>query len=986
MSESWLARLLGTTAKVTVRFVSPTPPGLSEEVPPRSPSPQERPQALQNTCATSHWHAETTREGLAEHWPTIAGYEILAELGRGGMGVVYLARQCSLGRPVALKMIHAHSLDQAEACQRFRTEVEAAARLHHPNIVQIYDVGTWNNLPYFCMEYMEGGSLDGYLQRRPQPPKAAARIVEILALAAHHAHLNGIIHRDLKPSNVLLSRDGVPKISDFGLAKQLEQAGTTKTGEVMGTPSYMSPEQTTSGGRNVGPATDIYSLGAMLYEMLTGRPPFLGSNLLETVLLVRLQDPVPPRRMQPGIPRDLETICLKCLEKSPARRYPTAAALAEDLRRFQAGEPIQARPSNLVERAWKWSQRRPAVAALLAAVVVAGVSLLALGVYHVRSVERERLRAEENHLRAVAEAEFARSQKAEADRQRLEALALQQLAETNYQLARKGVEELLAVVRDNPQLQNPENAEIRQALTQKALIFYQALIAQASKDPNLRAEEANACWRLADCLDEVGNRADSARFYQRAVDIYTALADAQPESDDFRFKLAQTCVSLGWVRNRLGEGKDAVSWYARAEQVLRELLAKEPDNPEYLHVMSKVLSNTGAFYLEGLPPAPESADSYLTRALDIDRALLVRYPKDERFQVKLSHDLNLYGWHARLRGRFSEAEAAFRESLTINRDLATRHPQSSHYSYPVANALSALGFLHRHQGFNALAEAELFEALDILEPLADQTTRQLAALTALGNVLNELGSIFFDRGSTDEALKWYERSSTYRAEVLRRQPESVEARVSLAGSYCNQGHILRDRRGYTAALALFNQAEELLRTALEHRPRNRTARLYLRNTYWGRAELHELQSRYEDALRDLDRAMALDVTDSAGAPADLLLQRAKVLVHAKRCDEALRITEETLRESSRVTPHNLYQAAQVYAAAAASCSVNDPEAARLYRDALSHRAVQLLNEAAEYGYFARGVNPADQLKLPEFDVLRDRADFQNFCRRFQVRF
>jgi serine/threonine protein kinase len=328
------------------------------------------------------------------------GYEVFEELGRGGMGVVYKARQVGLNRLVALKMILAGEFASVEEQARFRREAEAAARLDHPNIVRVYEVGEADGRPYLALEYVPGGNLADRLADGPLPAGAAARLVETLARAAHAAHEHGIVHRDLKPANILLASGGceppgtgspggshpplaglVPKIADFGLAKlqytgdDTAPAGPTRTGVLIGTASYMAPEQAAGPGAAVGPAADTYALGAILYECLTGRPPFRGVSPLDTLEQVRTLAPVPPRRLQPGVPRDLETICLKCLEKAPRQRYATAAALADDLRRFLDGQPIQARPAGLSERALKWVRRQPVVACLLAtltAVVVLG--------------------------------------------------------------------------------------------------------------------------------------------------------------------------------------------------------------------------------------------------------------------------------------------------------------------------------------------------------------------------------------------------------------------------------------------------------------------------------------------------------------------------------------------------------------------------------------------------------------------------------------
>ena len=274
-------------------------------------------------------------------FPDLPGYEILSELGHGGMGVVYKVRQTKLRRTVALKMIRAGGHASGAELERFRTEAESIARLQHPHIVQIHEVGEHGGLPYFALEFCAGGSLEKKLAGTPLPPREAAAVGGAMARAMQVAHDKGVIHRDLKPANVLLTEDGTPKITDFGLAKKLDEVGQTQTGSIMGTPSYMAPEQAGGKNKEIGPACDIYSLGALLYDCLTGRPPFRAATQLDTVLQVVNEEPVRPTQLNARVPRDLETICLKCLHKEARKRYGTARALADDLRRFLAGEPIR---------------------------------------------------------------------------------------------------------------------------------------------------------------------------------------------------------------------------------------------------------------------------------------------------------------------------------------------------------------------------------------------------------------------------------------------------------------------------------------------------------------------------------------------------------------------------------------------------------------------------------------------------------------------
>ncbi len=307
--------------------------------------------------------------------PLVPGYEVLDELGRGGMGVVYRARQLSLKRDVALKMILAGDAAGDEQLARFRTEAEAVAHLHHANIVQIFEIGECEGRSFFSLEFISGGSLAGRLKEGPLPQREAARLIEILARAVQHAHQKGVIHRDLKPANILLTEDGIPKITDFGLAKRFEEQGEgrTRSGAIMGTPGYMAPEQALGRSHDIGPAADVYALGAVLYELLTGRPPFQGLALLETLQQVIHGEVTPPSRYQPKLDRDLETICLKALAKEPQQRYSSALALAQDLERYQAGEAILARREGALRRLGRKVRRH------LAATLTAAVLLLIAG-------------------------------------------------------------------------------------------------------------------------------------------------------------------------------------------------------------------------------------------------------------------------------------------------------------------------------------------------------------------------------------------------------------------------------------------------------------------------------------------------------------------------------------------------------------------------------------------------------------------------------
>jgi eukaryotic-like serine/threonine-protein kinase len=526
----------------------------------------------------------------------IAGYEIEEVLGAGGMGIVYKARQPRLDRFVALKMIRAGSSARPEDLARFEIEAKAVAAIEHANIVQIFEIGEHDGMPYFSLEFLSGGSLAKKIGGKPQPIDEAARIVEVLARAMYVAHEHKVVHRDLKPANVLLTAEGTLKITDFGLVKRLEgDSGQTRSGSILGTPSYMAPEQARGESQKVGPAADQYALGAILYELLTGRPPFQGTSVLDTLDMVRSKEPVPPSQLQPKTPRDLETICLKCLEKDIERRYPDVLALAEDLRKFRAGEPILARPVSDAERAWRWCLRNPRVAVLSAAIalllliVTAGSAIVAV------------MFSQKNQALGAAKT-LAEQKQAEAEQKQKVAIAAARAANAQNRSAVDAQVDLIILLERNlrhvPVLQGQREQILDKAVTR--LEEAAQAMTNLRRDVEWGAADEERNWKsLARAHQALGGLSvsrnhvsDAMAQFRQADDIIAKLAAADPENLDRQVNLIRTQRQLGEAEmNRVGDSQAAQRYFRKAVEVSRTCLAKKPDNDLYKSELANSLGH-----------------------------------------------------------------------------------------------------------------------------------------------------------------------------------------------------------------------------------------------------------------------------------------------------------------------------------------------------------------------------------------------------------
>ncbi len=686
----------------------------------------------------------------------VAGYKILKLLGRGGMGVVYKARQRGLKRIVALKMISAGGLHGPAELARFRSEALAVADLQHPNIVQIYEVGEDDGNPFFSLEYISGGSLAKKIGGTPQPPREAAHLVRALADGMEFAHQRGIIHRDLKPANVLLTETGEPKVSDFGLVKRLEDdAGQTQSGSILGTASYMAPEQAEGKTKEIGPRSDLYALGGILYELMTGRPPFRAASVLETLEQVRTQDPIAPSQFQPKLPRDLETICLKCLQKEPAKRYDTAAALAEDLRRFLVGEPILARPVSRAEWLWRWCTRNRRIAALcgfVAFLVVAWAATSTLLYRLARSNERIALAnaslAEHNAQEARAKAHEALVN-AETARRNAERASANETLARNQQKVAAGIaqdaigqmihlgEQMMRRLRAKHAVTQAE-AEWLRLRDDLLTILQKEMVPLAERVEGQGVSSfafATLHQRLGDLLRKLGQFDDARREYQQGFDRIARVAKEQPSNDVARANLGVMLLRLGEMA--LDQGGDAAlarDEFARAWKIQEEI-ASHPRSRSYSEADNQRL-------LSGIAIKQGTAE------LSLGHPALAR----DRFQKALD-----------LRHAWTKAE-----------------PKNVSAKSYLSEAELWLGVAYSHLADWQSARGHIDEALKICTALAAQYPGQLSFKGDLASVYVEHAAALARSDRPDEAEKAFAQSLDYARAVLARDPDDAAQRLVLA--------------------------------------------------------------------------------------------------------------------------------------------------------------------------------------------------------------
>jgi tetratricopeptide (TPR) repeat protein/tRNA A-37 threonylcarbamoyl transferase component Bud32 len=722
-------------------------------------------------------------------WPHIPGLDLLEVVGSGGMGVVFKGRQATPDRDVAVKLMRdAHRTDPGQR-ERFLQEARAVARLRHPNLVQVYEcgevpaVGGAPPQPYLVLEYVSGGSLAGLLRGSPQPPRAGARLVETLADAIHYAHQLGVIHRDLKPANVLLAGTAkpqaaegerpssaacglaVPKITDFGLAKVLAGSDLTNSGEVLGTPSYMAPEQAAGKAEPVTVAVDVYGLGAILYECLTGRPPFAAATVVATLGLVRDDEPVPPRRLQPTVPRDLETICLKCLRKEPGRRYATAQGLADDLRRFLNGEPVRARPVGPGERALVWCRRNPGVAALLTALVLVFLAG-SLGVLW--QWQRARRSAAEARQHAAAfqrERDTAQQEKARAEHH------LKMILERVDGLNRLG----------HDLLRRPGQYRTGQAVLEEALAFYREMLPEEGNDPRVRREAAHLFRAVAGIYFTLGQLGKAATARGREAALLRSLLEEEPDSKALRYELADSYRWQGNLLRDLGQAREARDAYDLATGLHEGLVREAPDEAGYKVALANTLLNK-ATLLSRRSHAKELAPLY-RRILKLNRAAVRAEPDNPLFNAELALALGDQGMLFLETGRGPQAEAAVREALAIYQRLIARGHMKGYIERYAARNRVTLARALAARGEAKQAEQSARKAVGLLDRLVEDWPELPLARVDLAMTLGYLAGLLKGAGRRPESEDARRRAIRHFETLRAAFPRSPQYRRSLVFHY-----------------------------------------------------------------------------------------------------------------------------------------------------------------------------------------------------------
>lgn len=734
---------------------------------------------------------DSATEIEAARFPIQLGeYELLEVLGEGGMGVVYRARQAALGRVVAVKVCRPARSGTASRVARFRLEAESAARLDHPGIVPIIDVGEIGPYVYYAMGYMPGGTLAEQVSDGPLDCIAAATHVKAIAEAIYYAHERGVIHRDLKSTNILLDADGLPKVADFGLAKRIESASLlTAAGEILGTPSFMPPEQAAGQTGDVTIASDVYSLGAILYHLATGRPPFSGEDAVAVLFKVIHHEPVNPRQLNPRIPRDLDTIILRSLAKSPDGRYATAGEVAAELGRFLSGEPINARPLSRLGRLQRWCRRNPALAGMTAVVAVSLISASIVSVYFgIQARRQSAALSESNESLSIAERD-ARISEAGAHEQA-------EIAKTRTNAAMAVLETILYELQDTLTY-DPEAQEDRRRLLEAALEDLEGVSDAHIEPDRLTRFRANALLGLADVAMQAGDAegksgsAGSRELYREAVELFRGLYAQAPDVLSNRQGLALALTEYGDTQADAGDWQTARRLFFEALPLRQQDAEARPDDLD----AQRELARLEVFCAEGLSDTGErdKGRAMFEQSCERYQQLLQTAPADRRIRKGHTRACRELGdWHL-ASGNIDEAEARYLEFGRLTEALVKEFPLDPDLLMDQSTACERFGIVCTRRGDKVKARHQYAESLRIAQKLEATAPGNSFIQWEVSFSYQQLAGACLAVGEIAAARESAQRCVEIRQPLAAADPDNVHRHVKLfhavklLGQACRRG-------------------------------------------------------------------------------------------------------------------------------------------------------------------------------------------------------